>query len=303
MTFLPGFKRTLPRHGNDLLDCGDHFIKSSQDTDKIVSEINFYQQLPEQIQPYFPRFLGDTSQGKWASGYKIEKINDYDASVYFVFSGNNAEKDVYFRSLFELLESFFSVLPKKEYVENDGLLDFIRSRDRDRLKRFDTLSNLSELKSLLENNSFISFVELSHGISNRIEELQGSSSRHPLFYSHGDLCLSNIIVKDKKLFLIDPRGSKSDVQYQSPYYDFAKLSQCFYGGYDFINHHQNLDGFNPSYTDLFEKLIQRFDLNLRLIRCVEASHFLTMLPLHSEAPQKCYFFLQQALRAFASSHD
>ncbi len=304
MKLKSGYRKTMPRDGNDLLDCGDYYIKSSISEQKILSEIEFYQQLPQSMNAYFPSFLGVSNKGRWTTGYKIKKIKDYDASVYFVYAEDDSEKSDYFKRLIHLLEKFFIDIPKKAAIaKNIALIDFIKIRDLERIPRISNLSNVTALNEIISLHNFSHFFEFAQAIQLQMQKLSNHSDAEDLFFGHGDLCLSNIILEDGKLFLIDPRGNKDKDHFMSPYYDFAKLSQCFFGGYDFINHAETLEGFKPAYKSEFTNLAQQFNLNLKLIRCVEASHFLTMLPLHAEAPKKCLLFLKQALRAFESSHD
>ena len=308
MKLSQNFRMTQPREGNDLLDHGSFFIKSSLNAGKIHAEVNFFLSLPSEIKSYFPQFLGASTEGKWPDGYKIQKIPDLDASVYFVYGVENDEKSVYFRNMLQTVESYLRALPKRsqEKIASDrDFLKFILERDRSRLSLFPKLPAYAELVILLHAAGFSDFDDFANKIFQHLERMLRQQADHELVYSHGDLCLSNIIYSQGMLYLIDPRGQVNvdGSNFTSPYYDLAKLSQCLLGGYDFINHLQELTGFAPQHAKSFTDLIARLGLDLRLVRCVEASHFLSMLPLHAEAPKKCVLFLQQALAAFHASHD
>ena len=134
-------------------------------------------------------------------------------------------------------------------------------------------------------------------------ELGADSSDH-LALSHGDPCLSNILFNPGLgLFrLIDPRGAtRLEDGLMHPVYDLAKLSHSLIGGYDFINNGLfecklgadldltlELDGGGPS-AFVRQAFLQRLasgGWNPRLTRACEMSLFLSMLPLHADAPRK-----------------
>jgi thiamine kinase-like enzyme len=121
-------------------------------------------------------------------------------------------------------------------------------------------------------------------------------------FSHGDLCLSNILASEKfdRLVLIDPRGGSFNESVRSIYYDFAKLSHSINGNYDKI-----INGFadikfkedlkielyfkgdeNISFSKKLTSLSETYGLDIELIRIIEVSLFFSMLPLHIENKTK-----------------
>ncbi len=308
MRLINGHKITEPRRGNDLKDCGDYYIKSSINNEKIDSEIEFYLNLPNEIKSFFPSFMGTSEEGKWPKGYKIQKVSDLDASVYFVYATECDQKKAYFLNMLNSLESFMNCLPKIKCTPdkaNTELIRFISLRDSLRIPLLEKMPIHSSLEEIIKSENFDSFSDFSNQIQERLSILLQRTEHSNLFYAHGDLCLSNILFYQNKLYLVDPRGSSSENEskFISPYYDFAKLSQCILGGYDYINHTQKLEGFIPTYSSEFNQLAKKFSLSMKAIRCVEASHFLSMIPLHSEAPDKCSLFLKQAIAAFRSTNE
>jgi hypothetical protein len=132
----------------------------------------------------------------------------------------------------------------------------------------------------------------------------GRSAPEELVFSHGDLCFSNILY-DKRLDLlklIDPRGAlRAEDAYLNPYYDLAKLSHSVLGHYDALNNGQfrlqleaeirlklNVDA--PPLADAsreaFAQRVAERGYSLRTLRLLEASLFLSMLPLHADNPTK-----------------
>ena len=125
-----------------------------------------------------------------------------------------------------------------------------------------------------------------------------------LALGHGDPCFSNILYNaDIDLFrLIDPRGADTREQaFMHPVYDLAKLSHSVQGGYDFINGglaECRIDGSlrlsltmehggPPAWmAQAFRERLAAEGWDEVLVRAIEASLFLSMLPLHSDSLDK-----------------
>jgi hypothetical protein len=134
-----------------------------------------------------------------------------------------------------------------------------------------------------------------------------------LVVGHGDLCFSNILYNRAfaTLKLVDPRGaSDADELFVDPWYDLAKLSHSIEGGYDLINagfFTIELDGagipqlriHGPSHAAevaAFRRRCRQAGFDPRLVRLYEASLFISMAPLHIDAPRKVMAFLMNAVR-------
>ena len=98
---------TSPRHFNDIRDCGPYLIKSSIHFQKISAEINFYENISDDLKRFYPQYLGKTKDGKWPAGYKIEKIPNYDLGVYF--TQKNKGGDYSFEDIFTALSNVLCV--------------------------------------------------------------------------------------------------------------------------------------------------------------------------------------------------
>jgi hypothetical protein len=129
--------------------------------------------------------------------------------------------------------------------------------------------------------------------------------------SHGDLCLSNILYcrQSRVMKFIDPRGAASpDELWLEAHYDLAKLSHSLLGDYDFINHdlcELELDRAlrlrlavaapeRAAHQAAFIDLLAGLGRDPDFVRACEASLFLSMLPLHAEAPKKVVAFVLAA---------
>jgi hypothetical protein len=291
---------TPTRHYNSLIDKGDYFIKSSVDIDKIAAEIQYYENLPQTLKRFYPKYLGRTDQGNWPTGYKIEKIPENDISLFFI--NRIQDQDNYFSVLFSLINEYINVIPKKKVTKDEYLNSLdqqIFQRDIKRIHSLKFTPLYDDVLKIFSNRGFEDLTDFRIRLHDKISKLTSRNKSIETWYTHGDLCFSNMIIHNKELKLIDPRGiySTTDAAHLVPYYDLSKLSQCIYGGYDFINHEISID-IQHSFDKEFKSLINNSGLNLEECRLIEASHFLAMLPLHINNKNKVLNFANKAIDVF-----
>lgn len=293
-------KITPTRHFNDLKNCDSYFIKSSVDINKIAAEIKYYENIPKSLQCFYPKYMGRTGEGKWPTGYKINKILESDLSLYFTqLIANDGH---IFKDLFKYLNSYFKAIPKKRVTNQEfiyALQTQIFDRDFRRVNSLLSTSSFNEINELFKKEGFSNIESFVNRLHSEIVKLANTTLHLETWFSHGDLCFSNILINKNQLILIDPRGifQNRDDSYLIPYYDLAKLSQCIYGGYDFINHELDVE-FHFNLKSEFETLINQLGLNFRLCRLIESSHFLAMLPLHINNLKKVKRFAQNSIAIF-----
>ena len=291
---------TPTRHYNSLIDKGDYLIKSSVDIDKIAAEIQYYENLPHTLKRFYPKYLGRTDRGNWPTGYKIQKIPENDISLFFI--GRIQDQDNYFSMLFRLINEYINEIPKKKVTKDEYLNSLdqqIFQRDVKRIHSLKFTPFYDDVLKIFSNRGFKDLTEFRIKLHNKISKLTSKNKSFEIWYTHGDLCFSNMIIHNKELKLIDPRGiySTTDAAYLLPYYDLAKLSQCIYGGYDFINHEIPID-IQHSFDKEFKALINNSSLSLEECRLIEASHFLAMLPLHINNKNKVLTFANKSIDVF-----
>ena len=191
----------------------------------------------------------------------------------------------------------------EKYVDN---LKFIIDKNNERHDK------LRQWKGYSKLNNFIKLHTSFNGVSDLYSDSNKHLKRykkllHTSYFSHGDLCLSNMIFseEDNKITFIDPRGGEA---YRTPYYDLAKLSHSLLGGYDHIINNIATIQFDNSmgaYVDFNEALDQKIEgvfsdfchslgYEIELVRKIEASLFISMLPLHVDDERKLFML---ALRA------
>jgi hypothetical protein len=300
--FLSG--ATEPRAFNDLSADKDVFTKSSTDIEKMRGEHDFFALAPPRMQRYLLPTFGFTEDGGTAS-YRMENLRVPDAALQFVLgSFSEAQFD-------HLLDQFFGFIAARDRdtvgrksVEAAGRTQILEKLYR----RIDRLAHSDEGRRI---DAMLTAGGVEGGVIGLTERavplIEDVLSRHPsdhLAFSHGDPCLSNILFDARTgLFrLIDPRGASTrDQAMMHPLYDLAKFSHSVLGGYDFVNNDLFGIEVGPQLTlDLsfhrggppdwvrkaFRDRVAREGWSIRDIRAVEASLFLSMLPLHLDHERK-----------------
>lgn len=270
--------------------------KRSSNIKKLYDEYSFFLNLPKRLNRFFPTVC-DYHQDINDAYYKVEYIDGLDLAVRYV---NQGLDKTYFKLIYAELESFFkltsSIKPNTKLTARP--IDFILTKNSERFKQALELENFEILSNFIKNHTiFDDFQSLADLISKALVANEKEINRAGFVYSHGDLCFSNIILENDKLKLkfIDPRGGVGDKVFLSPYYDFAKLSHSILGGYDYILSEKarmhfdsnmianiSIDSDLLKHSKGFNSLAKAFNLDIKLIRLVEASLFLSMLPLHAE---------------------
>lgn len=291
------------RHFNELRHERGIVVKRSRDVRKIRREHAFYGLLPEHLQAHFVPPFGYEEDDDGAS-YRMHRLLVPDLAVQWIHHAFSPEQ---FGRLLEQLLRFVDARDRRTVDGATGravaaeLYDVkLRTRTSDFLadpvgRRVDGLLAASGVDGGIE------------GLVARYDALRGRLERGRAFdelvVTHGDLCFSNVLFDPaaRSVHLIDPRGADHEHElYSDPYYDLAKLSHSVLGGYDLIVAEQIRVGLrddlglqlvasrtpDPALGVLFRAALAERGVDLRLLRLYEASLFLSMLPLHVEAPTR-----------------
>ena len=287
------------RYYNKIEFFDNFIIKSSNNTSKLQAEMNFFELIPDDLKIYFPNYLGATSEGFYNRGYSLERLLSHDLGYMFV----NKFDQSFFYDVLSSIKEYFNCVPKKE----TSAMEFKRSVSLVLLKKLEErVLMIKDLACFDEINKQF-YKVFKEGIEpfskTLIEELgfRFSKVNSPqLWLSHGDLCFSNIFFEKGRLLLVDPRGVSGsfDELFIPAHYDFAKLSQCIFGGYDFCSRKMTRVKEHEKLKEFFVELLSFFDIELKLLRLVECSHFISMIPLHKECETKMKLFAAQAINSY-----
>jgi hypothetical protein len=302
LAFMSG--ATEARHFNSTVQSGGVFRKRSRDKAKMRGEYRYFHIADEAMKRFLlPTF--DYVEDADGATYAMEHLSVPDAAIQIV---HNTFNEASFGRLLDSFLAFIAARSQKQVgaaeVSRFGQRDIVEKLDR-RIEQLLASPVGQQLDGLLSSAG-------PHGSLGEMVDrcrrvltagLEGSRIDF-LALGHGDPCFSNILYNSEiNLFrLIDPRGAENrEDAFVHPLYDLAKFSHSVLGGYDFVNGglaECRLDaqmkltlvldrGGPPAWMKtIFRARLAALGWDLRLVRAIEASLFLSMLPLHIDSPEK-----------------
>lgn len=274
--------------------------KTSEFDDKLQDELNWYLNLPIELQVLTPRILNH----QYVDG-KLEVIEEYYGYPTLAELYVYGELDPITWNL--ILKRVFRI--HQEFRKKSGRLN---KTDLEAIYATKTFERIEEL--IQRQPSWETFFSAERIIWNQ-NELEGWIKLKPKLISylpkliqttpisiiHGDYCFSNILfdVSNQIIRLIDPRGSfgRKGI-FGDARYDIAKLRHSVCGLYDFIMADlfqvttEGLSFTSEIYSNhipialskSFDRMAQEMDYDLQEIKIIEGLLFISMLPLHQDTP-------------------
>lgn len=302
LAFMSG--STEARHFNNVSQSGGVFRKHSADVAKMKAEYGYFHVVDEAMKRFLlPTF--DYVEGAQGASYAMEHLSVPDAAMQLVHNTFTPA------SFGRLLDSFLSFIAARgqlrtspddvRRVATETIIGKLDQRIASLLNT-DAGRHLDALLAVAGPQG--SVTDLTARCRSLLERTLARSRIDHLALSHGDPCFSNILYNAEiNLFrLIDPRGATTrDEALMHPLYDLAKFSHSVLGGYDYVNGglaECRLDarmqlaltlehGGPPEWMkQAFRTRLAEAGWPLDLLRAIEASLFLSMLPLHLDSPEK-----------------
>ncbi len=293
---------------------GDEYTvtKSSTNKEKLKAEYQFYYLLPEAMKMWFVMPFQYEENAEKAS-YRMERYHMTDLAIRYVHGAISIPE---FEGILKDLFRFLSTRKEKKISMEEYTATMERLYIQKVEKRVEELTHMSgyeQLNQLIETGT--GYPNLP-AIVEEYKSLYLSMTARKKWIpraviSHGDLCFSNILYqKDAQILrLIDPKGCQTEEGlYTDPYYDLAKLSHSICGGYDFLNSGLyeiclntdmrfalSIDSDRMEYQKTFRRYLEAQDYDFAMVRLLEASLFLSMLPLHMDRVQKVFGFILNAI--------
>lgn len=286
--------------------------KSSKDKRKMQAEVNWLLSLPSAMRHYAPAVYD-----KGDDFYEIEYYFLPTLANLFVYGELSplVWEEIIGACLEYLRDSSSVIAPDSEKIalQNDKLYT---AKTIERLQKYADSTGIS-----LDHEWRINGNEVP-SLNNIVKELDSVISKNDTRFAtlmHGDPCFSNMLYdfKSKTVKLIDPRGLDLDGNlsiYGDFRYDVGKLAHSIIGMYDFIiGGRCNYNACSEYDVELsFEEnnvvaqsqkffLQQQFagySLKELSVYPVLIHLFLSMLPLHSDHPERQRAFLANALRLY-----
>ncbi|MBP0444260.1 capsular biosynthesis protein [Roseomonas sp. SSH11] len=305
---------TTARSFNTLRLDGRTARKMSADGDKMRAEAHWLQQVPPSIQLFTARVL-DSGESEGLAFYETEYQYIPTLSELFVFG--SLSRPVWTRAI-ESCGEFLSLCARNEGPDSGKAL----------LRKLAIDKTVSRLEDFARSSGFeidrpLSFAGRPFpslmGIAKELTGILERSSDRASAVMHGDFCFSNILYDSRtcRIKVIDPRGY-IDTGVASIHgdrrYDLAKLAHSIIGRYDHIIAGRYTMSANEGYRlsinfertpqqawlqRLFnEILLNDSDALRREVHAVMTGLFLSMIPLHSDRPDRQRAFIANALRLY-----
>lgn len=276
--------------------------KRSTEKEKFTNEIKWYLKMPKDLEYLTPRVFN------YSTSYNdlfiaMEYYSYPTLHNIFVYGKYSIQKwDKILNLLFKTNDEFKKYkleLPKEEI--DQALRKIYLDKTIDRLKDLEKDEVFTPFFSndiVINGKNYPSLNTIMQKLPKIIEEKLLNISE--LCIIHGDYFFANILYDGTSNFLrlIDPRGDFGGFGiYGDPRYDMAKLSHSLNGKYDFIvtdkfsveqketaiNYKINTTSDHEKIKELFMDKLSDNKLEIQLI---ESLLFLSMIPLHSDYPQR-----------------
>jgi hypothetical protein len=293
--------------------------KTSENREKLVNEIRWYLKLPSRVQYLTPRIYD----------YSLDIDNPYVVMEYygyhtlhdsFVYGNWSDERwrEVFsqLRFIVEDMGSFTLNGRTHECVDAMREIYLIKTASRlEKLRELEVFRPFFIRPICINGRAYGSLDTILKHLPDLVERILLPSGANYFQIIHGDLCFSNILIDDTLNFmrLIDPRGKFGAFDiYGDMRYELAKIFHTIEGGYDFIIEDMfdvsvkdstiayQINASNSNVLHLFCEVFRSSIEDIRAIRLIEATLFLSMIPLHSDYLTRQYAMLARGVELFYS---
>ncbi len=277
-------------------DLGENVIKTSKDNKKLINEINWYKNIPNDILDLVPKIKeSDVSKNPFI---KLEYVKHPTLSELWLYSDFPLE--FWGKIIEELLEIIKKFKNHKEDVSKEEYYSIYFQKTVDRI---DELIKKNEIFDEIFDNEYVTingnklknWSLIKENVEKKIDEIYNKEDNCLI---HGDFYFSNILYDSEtsKYKLIDPRGVWGNGMSGDIKYDIAKIRHSVIGGFDTITNglytvsYEKTNGidvnvFQPqNYEIICKELDTQIEKYWKLdeIKMIEGLLFISMLPLHED---------------------
>ena len=316
--FLSRSEITTQRSFNKLFIDDGVLYKTGDPAKKIQAEAEWFKNIPVRMRKYTPYLIDFYITDKREPFYALEYLPNLPLNELFVHGRNTIN---FWEKRFVSIQGFLKDARQAYDVSQPTLIDLngeaeILYRD----KTFDRLRDYTNQSGVSFDLSIAKISERTLTIGMIVDECVEKTLSLPIVPAvlHGDLCLSNILFDSRtgRIKVVDPRGLnfKGDFSiYGDQKYDLAKLAHSVIGLYDFIIAGRYSIGVDIyGYEYIFFELDERFKkiqyefININFLEKISFNDiiplvillFLSMLPLHSDRPDRQKAMLLNAVRMY-----
>lgn len=304
---------TTQRKFNCLVIDRDTVIKTSAQHDKMAAEASWFEALPVSLASTVPAYLGRTKASPADAGYSLAYEYLCSLSDLYVFGMLPAK--VWRRilsSCAEVLAKFRAIKPAA--IDAGWCNQLYAGKTTERFARFAKANDFSVSDGWRINEGACPSPQQ---IIARLSDIIGQPVLEDCGILHGDFCLSNILFDFRSggVKLVDPRGHVHPGRpelFGDTRYDIGKLHHSIVGGYDFI-----LAGYcevkrtgaraltfevaagRDEAEEQFADIICNGDPQKRRVAAaISVLLFFSMLPLHSDDPQRQWALFANGYRLY-----
>lgn len=285
---------------NQITKLSHGLIKKTSTSDRLLDEINYYQNIPVNLNILYPRLID----------YSIES-NNYNLFLEFypygtlsdlIVSDTAKEWDLIFSNINQAVELMKTVQPDSEFnAEANARLMYIEKTftEYQNFVKAYTDKELFDSSTLVINNvPYKNFSSIWPIIEKKISQLLQNYTPSVI---HGDMCFSNILYHHQTgPRFIDMRGSFGQKGiYGDSTYDYAKLFHSVNGGYEYIINDKfivekiNTGQYKAKLLFTINKLLAYNSfvstfrhINLSLIKLVEGLIYIGMCARHYDSTDR-----------------
>lgn len=291
--------------------------KTSSNKAKLVDEIQWYLRMPGKLQYLLPRIYD----------YSLDVDTPYVTMEYYGYHTLHESLlygDLSLQRWQEIFEQLKFVLQDMESFRISGRKSECQAAMREMCvqKTVDRLEKIRHKPEFalffrqpicINGRTYMSLDEILSKLSGVVETLLVRDTDKKFCVIHGDLCFTNILIEDSLNFMrfIDPRGKFGSFDiYGDVRYEMAKLLHTMEGHYDYIIEDMfeiKVNGTDMTYivhsssSHILKKFLTVFQdmlIDTRAVKLIEATLFLSMIPLHSDYLSRQYAMLATGVQLF-----
>ncbi|MCF1428881.1 MAG: phosphotransferase [Shewanella sp.] len=303
-------RMTTQRAFNEMAITDQVVSKSSQKKFKLAAEANWYQTIPGALRIYTPQLLA-TNESDSHFGYSIEYLHLTALNELYVFSQLPAFA---WKKILKACGQFLLDASEHQTQSKQTLDEFFAGKTLARLAEYRQQAPFDpDLPLTVNGRPQPSLMQLAQ---NSLQHLPQDNGRMNVL--HGDFCFSNILYDFRTCHIkvIDPRGIDANDQqsiHGNTLYDVAKLAHSVIGLYDSIIagyfiaelNGQQLN-FDIAVTARREQIMAEFVSQMHSqfgvdevqLCAMQIQLFISMLPLHSDRPDRQLGFIGNAFRLY-----
>ena len=279
--------------------------KTSQ-YEKITSEIEWYKEIVDtDFYEIVPKFY----KTKFDNEYGVEFYDYLTLSEYFTFYPlMDFNKEYIFSEILKKLMNIYNRNKKTSLLFNQYTEKMLVEKTRYRINKWEEKDLVNSEYIYINNVKYHGLNYCLEKLDDKIKKICHDSVNH-VSIIHGDPSFANILFSPRSMNykLIDPRGCFIiDTIYGDYRYDLAKLRHCYHGRYDEItnnlfnvkriNNKIKLDFMKNNDYSLMDKIMEDNNINIDEIELIEGLLFISMIPLHSDYPDRQLAFFATGIK-------